>query len=158
MTDTQKQIRHYYVDEAGDLTLFDNKGRITIGNNGVSQVFMIGFVYLTNPQLAQEKLEALAHAIIQAKYNFEQKWCKGYDKPFMIDVKQSSEEIGLQVIDYYLWALQRLYEKNDDSFFNSLAPNYSLIIDLDDKRIRGSGQWYSKKNPLTLAKLKPLAN
>jgi succinyl-CoA synthetase beta subunit len=105
-----------------------------------------------------ERREALAHAIIQAKKNFEKKWNKGYDKPFIIDVKQSSEEIGLQIVDYYLWALQRLYEKNDDSFFNILAPNYSLIIDLDDKRKRWSGEWYSRNNPLTLQKIKPLVS
>lgn len=64
MTDTQKQIRHYYVDEAGDLTLFDKRGRIMLGKNGVSNTFMIGVVRLENPLLVGEKLEALRSSLL----------------------------------------------------------------------------------------------
>lgn len=39
---TEKKIRNYYVDEAGDLTLFDKKGKVMLGKNGVSNTFMIG--------------------------------------------------------------------------------------------------------------------
>ncbi len=274
MTDETKKIRYYYVDEAGDLNIFDKKGKLILGNNGVSHTFMIGIVQLSNPIFVKEKLEdlrssllgdlrfkdiasmnpsamktalffhakndhpdvrkevfkilpelgakvqiairrkselanfaqrlqsekgeklkngdiydklvtllfrnilhqadenkitfarlgkserreSLVNAITQAKNKFEQNTRKGYDKPTIIDVKKSSEEIGLQVIDYYLWALQRLYEKNDDTFFNSLVQDYSLIIDLDDQRKRDTGEWYSRKNPLTIQKIKPLAN
>lgn len=266
----QKTIRYYYVDEAGDLTLFNKKGQIIVGKTGVSKVFMVGLVHLENPLLVHNKLEdlrkalltdnryqnipsmqpeaqktalyfhakndhsdirqqvfnllpslgakvqvairrkyelaiaaqllkrqgdklqpssvyddlvtrlfknmlhqgdenkiifarlgkserreAIANAIRKAKDNFERRWSKGYDRPTTIDVKKSSSEIGLQVIDYYLWALQRLYERNDDSFFLPMAHNYSLIMDLDDKRRFPYGEWYSKSNPLTLPKIKP---
>lgn len=277
-------IRYYYVDEAGDLNLFNKKGKIIVGEEGTSNVFMLGLLYLPDPLKAKEKLEelrnqlladprfkdipsmqpaskktalffhakndhrlvrqevfnllpqlkatvlvairrklelaqknkvrdfklgekklvvcqtptklsnndiyddlvtrlfqnmlhkadenriifarlgkserreALADAIKKAKKDFNKKWEKGYDRPTNIDVKKPSEEIGLQIIDYYLWALQRLYERNDDSFFRLLADNYSLIIDLDDKRNKQYGEYYKDSNPLTLQKLKPLVS
>lgn len=271
---TEKKIRNYYVDESGDLTLFNKKGKIIIGKNGVSRIFMIGLVYFENttdvknkldelrqslladeryknipsmqpearktalyfhakndhpevrkqvfkflPQLnskvlivirrkyelakaaqllaqqtnnkvklqnhdlyddlvtrlfknmlhqadenkiifarlgKSERREALANAIRKAKANFERQWQKGHDVPTTIEVAPSSQEAGLQVIDYYLWALQRMYEKSDDSFFLPLINNYSMIMDLDDTRNNNYGEWYSRKNPLTLDKIKPL--
>lgn len=35
-------IRYYFVDEAGDLSLFDKKKRIVLGKPGVSDFFMLG--------------------------------------------------------------------------------------------------------------------
>ncbi|MCC5653508.1 hypothetical protein LC609_27690 [Nostoc sp. XA013] len=61
---------------------------------------------------------------------------------------------GLQVIDYYLWAVQRCYERDDDQFFLPLANKYRLIMDLDDNRNKPYGEWYGDRNPLTLEKLK----
>ena len=64
------------------------------------------------------------------------------------------EHAGLQVIDYYLWALQRLCECGEDRYFELLRPNYRLIMDLDDKRRHRYGEWYSDSNPLTLRRMK----
>jgi len=61
------------------------------------------------------------------------------------------------VIDYYLWALQRLYERQEDRFFNLLACDYRLIIDLDDRRNKPQGEYYSDNNPFSLEKIKPIA-
>ena len=36
--------RHYFVDEAGDGTLFDGKGRVLIGSEGCSRFFILGLV------------------------------------------------------------------------------------------------------------------
>ena len=36
--------RHYFVDEAGDSTLFDSKGRVLIGSEGCSRFFILGLV------------------------------------------------------------------------------------------------------------------
>ncbi len=66
------------------------------------------------------------------------------------------EAAGLQVVDYYLWELQRLFEKGEERFFAAVADDYKLIIDLDDKRNLGIGEWYSESNPLTLQKVLPV--
>jgi hypothetical protein len=62
---------------------------------------------------------------------------------------------GLQVVDYYLWAIQRLLERNEDRFFNLLASNFELIMDLDDTRHAADGERYDASNPLTIEKITP---
>lgn len=70
-----------------------------------------------------------------------------------------SDEAGLQVIDYFLWALQRFYERGDDRYFNYLASHYSRIMDFDDKRSgKDYGKWYNDGNPLTKEKIMPVTN
>jgi len=265
-------IRNYFVDEAGDLNLFDRRGRKIIGQEGCSKVFMIGVLHLPNPQLAQQKLsnlraslladpkfsnvpsmqpnarktalffhakndvaearqevfallpelgakvqvairrksdlisfarflheqkgqklqpimiydnlvsrlfknmlhqadenkivfarlgkserrEAIGQAITKAKQNYEKSWDKQVYGTTSIDIALSSKVIGSQVIDYYLWALQRLYERSDDQFFLPLAKDYRIIMDLDDKRNKSYGEWYCDRNPLKLSKLMPV--
>ena len=59
------------------------------------------------------------------------------------------------MIDYYLWALQRLYEQGEERFFSLLVEDYRLIMDLDDKRNKPYRQWYTDSYPLRLDKLPP---
>lgn len=247
---------YYYVDESGDLTLFNQKGKTIVGSEGCSRIFMIGVLQLPDPKLAKEKLEflrqellsdphlsqipsmqpiakktaiafhakndhesirqkvfnllpsfgckvciairrkklmadkyykikdtrfqtnlvcddlvkrlfknllhkadenkiifaklgkserreALKSAITRAKENFNNSNSQCHDKPTTIEVKQSSDDVGLQIIDYYLWALQRLYERQDDHYFLKLQRDYRLIMDLDDTRSKPYGEWYS---------------
>ena len=60
--------QYYYVDEAGDLTLFDRKGRVIVGKPGVSTVFMLGIVDLPNPSAAREQLEQLRSNLLADPY------------------------------------------------------------------------------------------
>ena len=265
-------ISNYFVDEAGDLTLFDKKGKIIIGNPGVSKCFMVGFAFVPNPAIAKEQLEglrdellndpyfknvpsmqperkktavifhanndlpevrrevfkliqkldvkvqvairrkieiansskllfkatgkkinendvyddlvkrifrnslhkadrniihfarrgktgrniALKEAIDKSKRNFQTKYNLNTDKPVSIIPAYPHEYIGLQIVDYYLWAIQRLYERGEDRFFNLLSKDFRLIMDLDDTRIKNYGAWYSDSNKLSLKKIKPV--
>lgn len=265
-------INHFFVDEAGDLTLFNKKGQILVGNEGVSKCFMVGFAYIPNPVLVKSELEnlrqslladpyfkdvpsmqlknkktallfhakddlpevrrevfkllprfnvkvqvavkrktelallakqmfdltkqkikendiydelikrlfrnvlhkaeenivlfarrgaanrnmALEQAIQKAKRNFEIAYNKKSDKLVKISSAYSHESYGLQVIDYYLWALQRLFEKGEDRFFELIKNDYRLIMDLDDTKNKPYGEWYSDSNVLSLKKLKPV--
>jgi hypothetical protein len=266
----EENIRYYFVDEAGDLTLFDKKGKIIVNQPGASKFFMIGVAQIPEPdrvyweleelraslrshhrfrdipsmqpsakktaiafhakddhpdvrfevfklmqtfeikvqvviknksemalaaKTAYEKLgkkinpnslyddlvkrlfknllhkananhivfarrgktareEALGQAIAHAKRNFEAKWSICSNSPVIIEDAYPSESVGLQVIDYYLWALQRLYERHEDNFFAPIARSYRLIMDLDDRRNKNYGEWYSHSNPLSLERLK----
>ena len=271
MTNSSR-IHDYFVDEAGDMTLFDKRGRIIVGTRGVSKVFMVGVAYLCKLDLAREYLnglrrelladpyfdgvpsmrldqrkaaqafhackdlaevryhvfkvlprlgaqvfvairrkdemakrilaskssaskervenivyddlvkrlfrnrlhlaeenrivfarkgksarsEALGQAIARAKANFEHKYGKPSDRPTKIISAFPREFAGLQVIDYYLWALQRLFERGEDRYFRLLAGEYKLIMDLDDRRYNEYGEWYSASNPLTRRKILPV--
>ena len=265
-------VRHFFVDEAGDLTLFNARGQVIVGRTGVSRCFMVGAVELPDPpavesalnELRQELLRdpylkgipsldpthnktalafhakddiaevrrevfkllpsfcpklivavrrkqelaaearlnlllthrkrgqdeiydhlvrlvfrsllhraeenrivfarrgkhqrdaALRAAIEKAKSDFERKWRKGFDRPTEIRSAVPSEVAGLQVVDYCLWAVQRFYERGEDRFLAAIAPHVRLVMDLDDKRRRGAGEWYQDRNPLTLEKVKPV--
>ena len=274
MQEKVKTVKHLFVDEAGDLTLFNKRGKIIVGAEGVSHLFMIGLIDLPNPKNAHAKLDELRenllrdsyfrnvpsfqltrkkmaicfHAkddlpevrrevfrllpsfgakvsiairskqflateaktlfvekgeklkpnqvydrlvsrvlrdqlhqadenrivfarrgksfrhnafedsIIHAKRTFAERWGESHDKPCLIDSGYPSEFGGLQIVDYYLWAVQRLFERGEDRFFYSVASDYDLIMDLDDKRNREKGELYSENNPLDLKKIKPVAS
>ncbi|MGH9421525.1 MAG: DUF3800 domain-containing protein, partial [Thermoanaerobaculia bacterium] len=65
---------------------------------------------------------------------------------------------GLQAIDYFLWALQRFYERREDRYFAPLAAHYRVVMDLDDTRRKAYGEWYTDSNPLSMEKLKPVTS
>ena len=58
---------------------------------------------------------------------------------------------GLQAADYFLWALQRLYERGEGRYWEYVWPSVSLVRDVDDTRRNDYGEYYSQKNPLTAA-------
>lgn len=265
-----RRVKHYFVDEAGDLALFNRKKQVIVGTAGVSQCFMVGVAELPDPDDAQRRLEnlrasllrdpyfasvpsmhpaakktaiafhakddlpevrrevfrllptlgakvivairrkqvlaaeaeeiwlrtgtkwsanivydqlvkrlfrdklhtadenrilfarrgksdrnaALSTAIEQAKRNFALRWGKEADKPVIVGSAYPSQAVGLQVVDYYLWAIQRCYERGEDRFFRLLEPQYRLIMDLDDTRRKGYGEWYSDTNPFCIERIR----
>lgn len=101
--------------------------------------------------------KALARAIERAKANFQRDTGIVSESPTQICSAIPSEQPGLQAVDYFLWAIQRMYERGEDRFFRYLSAHCSLIMDFDDKRSGKSyGTWYSDMNPLTLEKIKPV--
>ena len=96
---------------------------------------------------------AMASAIRKAQRNFERKWHAPSRKATEISALYPWEVPGLQVVDYYMWALQRLYERREDRYFEMLKPGYRLIMDLDDTRRKPYGEWYSDTNPLSLERI-----
>jgi hypothetical protein len=105
-----------------------------------------------------DRQEALTLALQRAKENFRRRWSADVDRPITIRSSVPSADTGLQIVDYYLWALQRLIERDEDRYFAAVADQYSLIMDLDDKRAKSYGRWYTAKDPLTREKKKPLTS
>lgn len=267
---TEKQgINHYFVDEAGDLVLFDKRGKVIVGSPGCSSFFMVGVAQIEDPEgvvrvlnslttdiladpyfrgvpsmqkdagktalgfhakddlpevrrevfrlllscqvkvqvvvrrkaslvaLARmlhssgqrltdnhvyddmvkqlfrnllhkadgnrivfarrgksERFEALSQAITRAQVNFEAKFGTPSDKPTRVHSLFSRNVAGLQVIDYFLWALQRLFERQEERYFDAMRSKFRLIIDLDDTRKHRYGEYYSDSNPLSVEKIK----
>lgn len=267
---TPQGTKHYFVDEAGDTTLFNARGVVIVGREGVSKTFMVGVADIPDPQDARTKLdalraglladpyfkgvpsmqpgagktaecfhakddlpevrrevfkllpslgvkvqaairrktalvgearmlhslgnrlapsdiyddlvkrlfknllhraesheicfarrgksdrqEALETALQRAKHNFRQQWKTDLDLPVTIRASVPSSDVGLQVVDYYLWALQRLMERHEDRYFAGIADHFSLIMDVDDTRAKPYGRWYTAKDQLTLEKKMP---
>ena len=63
-------------------------------------------------------------------------------------------EPALQAVDYFLWALQRAYEKREDRFLELIWAQCSLVVDVDDTRENEYGAYYTKQKPLKAAALK----
>ena len=64
----KRPINNYYVDEAGDLTLFNKRGHVIIGKPGVSRVFMVGVAYIPDPDLAYRKIKHLRAELLADPY------------------------------------------------------------------------------------------
>lgn len=73
-----------------------------------------------------------------------------------LDVKacRPTDEPALQAVDYFLWALQRTFEKRENRYLELLWPQCSLVIDVDDTRVAEYGEYYTRQKPLTAAALK----
>jgi hypothetical protein len=52
-------VKNYFVDEAGDGTLFDKKGRVIIGEEGCSNFFMIGLADIADAAAIKADFDAL---------------------------------------------------------------------------------------------------
>ena len=63
------------------------------------------------------------------------------------------EQAGLQAVDYFVWALQRLYERHEDRFVTYLWPAFRVVQDVHDRRKVGYGMYYTQKRPLNAAAL-----
>ncbi len=65
-----------------------------------------------------------------------------------------SQRPELQAVDYFLWALQRVYERGEDRYVNFIWPAVGVVHDVDDTREAAYGTYYNKKRPLDAAVLK----
>ncbi len=92
---------------------------------------------------------ALAGALALAEAKAERRTRKGVTPTIAVSSSTPSETAGLQAVDYYLWALQRLLERGDARYFDYLRPAFRLVIDRDDPRAGGYGEYYTPGNPLT---------
>src|SRR5439155_24715110 len=58
------EIKHYFVDEAGDPTLFDDRGRVIAGTEGCSSHFILGVLSVDDPLRLNERLAALHQTML----------------------------------------------------------------------------------------------
>jgi hypothetical protein len=261
--------RHFFVDEAGDLTLFDKRGRSMLGREGVSQFFMVAVAEIGNPTAVGRRLEALRRDLLgdpyfagasslhperrktaltfHAKDDLPEVRWRVYDRLRRLDIKvavalrrkavlehraratfkmkgtklrlddvydalvthlftgrlhdagkhritfavrktanrdaalmraidharaaqgcaaqcivgsdRPHAAPGLQVVDYFAWAVQRLFERAEGRFFAGIAKQIEYVWDLDDTRGGSMGVRYDRESVvLTPEKLLPLAS
>jgi hypothetical protein len=60
--------KYYYVDEAGDGTIFNARGRIIIGNEGVSRYFILGLLDVADPVAIEKELKTLRAKLLDDPY------------------------------------------------------------------------------------------
>ena len=61
-------LNHFFVDEAGDLTLFGRYGRNLVGTEGVSKCFMVGMAHVLDVRKVTEQMGALHQRLLNDPY------------------------------------------------------------------------------------------
>lgn len=68
MNDQSTNCRNYYVDEAGDGTLFTKKGKVIIGEEGCSKYFILGVLDVPQPEELAYELTQLRSQLLADPY------------------------------------------------------------------------------------------
>jgi hypothetical protein len=99
----------------------------------------------------QDRTNSLKEALEKARKRYEDQWQKTNHSIINVLPDIPSNAIPLQIVDYFLWSLQRFYERKEDRFLELLWPQFKMVHDLDDTRKARYGCFYDKKRPLTRA-------
>ena len=98
---------------------------------------------------SSDRTESLKQALQAAKEKFAAKYNKKPgNAPITVIPMYSRQNDALQAVDYFLWSLQRLYERGEDRYISLLWPSYRLVIDMDDTRKAKYGIYYNSRHPL----------
>ena len=100
----------------------------------------------------------MTDALNEAVSKFENKREHRNEGNIRIFLQQPSHETLLQVIDYVLWTVFRVDEKNELKYFDFLRCKIKLVHDIFD--VEGNqffGTFYSDKNPLEQKKWSPIS-
>ena len=101
-----------------------------------------------------DRTQALRATLEAAKERFFEKWGITGSAPIRIWTCRAHRCACLQAVDYFLWALQRLYERGEDRYLGVLWDRFRLVVDMDDKRKADYGAYYNQRRPLNAAALK----
>ena len=103
---------------------------------------------------SKDRTGALKGALEQARENFRRKWNIVGTAPIEVSAIASKDHYGLQAVDYFLWALQRLYTKGEERYLHFLWDKVALVHDVDDRSKAAYGMYYSGDKLLTAEKIK----
>jgi len=103
-----------------------------------------------------DRTAALRDALDRARRRFQERYGIASDAHIEVVPGGPCEYPGLQAADYFLWSLQRLYERREDRYVEFLWPKFRLVQDIDDTRSAGYGTYYTQKRPLSAAALEEL--
>jgi hypothetical protein len=72
-----------------------------------------------------DRTEALKSALEGARERFFQTWGIRGTAPITVLPRSPAEHAGLQAVDYFLWALQRFYERQEDRYGDCSGPRFT---------------------------------
>jgi hypothetical protein len=96
----------------------------------------------------------MRRAIQAAMDSFAIKWGRENENTIRVFVQEASEHPMLQVVDYALWTVNRIYERGDFRYYNYLLERISLVQDIFD-RAKYPKTYYTPKDPLDSKKISP---
>jgi hypothetical protein len=75
---------------------------------------------------------------------------KPVTKQVVFNVQNHKTEPLLNIADYFCWAVQRVFEKGEDRYYDFLKEKIELVVDVyDANKSVGNRNYYTIKNPLT---------
>jgi len=104
---------------------------------------------------SKTKQEPFEDSIQTAINLFERKWGIKNDCNISIIPQSPSGESCLQIIDYVLWAVQRVIVKGDMRFYKFIEEKVSFLVDIYDFD-KYPNNYYNKKNNFDINKISPL--
>jgi len=93
------------------------------------------------------RTQALREHLLKAQAESKKATGTYPDAAIHVRAMPAHQHAGLQVADYCLWALQRLFTKEEDRFLSLLWPKVGLILDADDISEKPYGTYHTKKRP-----------
>jgi hypothetical protein len=87
---------------------------------------------------SSDRTAAFSAALEHARRNFSVTWNRVVTASVAAIAGSPAQLPGLQAVDYFLWALQRLYEQQDERYLEFVWPKVGLVHDVDDTRQK---QW-----------------
>ena len=100
-----------------------------------------------------DRTDALREALQSAQERFAKQHNITSDALLQVSQARPKDQASLQAVDYFIWALQRLYERGEERYVNYLWRDFRLVQDIDDRREAGYGVYYTQKKPLNAAAL-----
>lgn len=104
---------------------------------------------------AKNRTRALEQALEHANKEFECSYGFRNNAEIRIISCKSAKSSGLQAVDYYLWALQRFYERDEERYIDLIWPQTGEIHDLDFIEGGKRGVVYHKDKVLSVAARNP---
>ncbi len=100
---------------------------------------------------SRNRNQALREALKKANQTFLANF--GFSNNTEMEIASSTpeHEAGLQAVDYFLWAVQRFYERSEERYIELIWPQVAEIHDLDFVEDGRRGAFYRKDKPLNLA-------
>jgi hypothetical protein len=99
------------------------------------------------------RTQALREHLLKAQAESKKATGTYPDAAIHVRAMPAHQHAGLQVADYCLWALQRLFTKEEDRFLSLIWPKVGLILDADDISEKPYGTYHTKKRqPMDLQK------
>jgi hypothetical protein len=101
-----------------------------------------------------DRTRVLASTLVAVRDGFCEKLQVPARSQIVVRSANLEDHAGLQAADYFLWAIQRAYERGEDRFVKLMWPKIALVQDVDDQREKPYGRYYTEKRPLTAEALK----
>jgi hypothetical protein len=97
---------------------------------------------------SSDRSAALMQALERARRRFEVKWQRSVTSTIFARQSSPRSDAGLQAVDYFLWALQRRYERAEGRFLELVWEKVGLVHAIDEIERNAYGTYYTKKKPL----------